>query len=163
MGGGGDGSSVSDSGELLKPDAGPAALDEGFEDAIACLGWSAVGPATRQPHTDGHDAVGSCQLCATAAGNVFLEKTVTAPQAARYELATWAKRPSGATPEAFTARFISNASTISGGTSLSSSWTEVRSLKIPLSKDAPITVQVGIEAAAVGDCILVDDVTLTIN
>lgn len=131
-----------------------------FDTASECESWG--GSGTRQHDALGHAAPGSCRLCAPAGGDVDLERTVTAATGGRYSVSAWARRvPGAATPTSVGLVFQAGGSNVSLTRALDGTWSEIRGNKVTTPAGAAITLKVGIRGGSAGDCMLVDDVSLT--
>jgi hypothetical protein len=152
-------------------DDGPAALRTnalatwGFEPASAdCNGWSASGATSIRaapPHTGAY----ACKLCADgSAEQMTLSRRVGALEAGRYAVTAWVRRFGGSDDAPVAARVtLAKASTsadLDSSITLKDDWYALRD-PLDIAWAVPsATVTIEANAAAPGQCILVDDVVV---
>ena len=152
--------SLVDGGDAEPP---PNAFHAGFDAASECLAW-AVSGGTRAWDVDGHNASGSCRLCAGGSGldpaaGASMTRTVTATVDGRFGPQVWLKRPDGTTsPTRYSFTFVKNGVTIANGGGLSTTWAVAGGSRVGGNAGDSITLTIGLPEAGAMDCVLVDDV-----
>lgn len=141
-------------------------INEPF-DVDHCKEWSTVNAVAHWQDTTGHTAPGMCIVCAGAAGDYYITKTVTAPRAGKVVAQMYAARvpglsePTSAQVAISTGGSDSNVSSGIGG-----DFTLVKNAGfggVSVPNGASITIKLGRQDASAGECFDIDDVTATLN
>ncbi len=137
-------------------------VQETFGSAGACTGIKTTNGALTTYEPNGRTG-GACTICAVVAGGMFLEVTATMPVSDSASVEAYARQVTGhTTPSTASVRLVVEG-TSSSSQSIGAAWTRVKGSSVSVKKGAVIVAQAGVANAAIGDCVVIDDLRVTLK
>ena len=137
-------------------------IHQTFATAAACTGVL-VTNGTTSYEPDGRDGAGACTVCATSAGETYLELSGTAATQGKATFEAYARRvPGAASPTSATIQFQIGGSRVTTSNNVGEAWVRLGGGSISVNSGATVYLRVGILDAAPGECLVVDDARVVV-
>lgn len=138
-------------------------INETFPNEDACEGWTEENTSAHQFRPDlGHDAKGACQVCG-GGGDFFLTKTVTAPKAGKLSAQMFVRAGEGAPVSSATIALATPNGNVSSSKNVGADFALFTSGNAAVKEGAAVTVKIGLSSGTAGQCLVFDDVQVSVN
>lgn len=140
------------------PPSSGTVIDETFASTGACNGVTVTNGAMTTYVPEGRNDAGACRICATVAGEMYIELSGSAAKQGQATFEAYARRvPGAATPTSATIQLRIDGSSVSSSNGIGETWVRLGGGSITVDSGASVLLRVGVPNATGGECLLIDD------